>query len=26
LLVPHAGEVLYRAPDLVLAGSSKIEG
>jgi len=20
LLVPHAGEVLYRAPDLVLAG------
>ena len=25
LLVPHAGEVLYRAPDLVLAGSSKIE-
>jgi len=25
LLVPHAGEVLYRAPDLVLAGSYKIE-
>jgi nickel-dependent lactate racemase len=24
LLVPHAGEVLYRAPDLVLAGSHKI--
>jgi lactate racemase len=26
LLVPHAGEVLYRAPDLVLARSHKIEG
>ena len=25
LLVPHAGEVLYRAPDLVLAGSSQRE-
>jgi hypothetical protein len=25
LLVPHAGEVLYHAPDLVLAGSYKIE-
>ena len=25
LLVPHAGEILYRAPDLVLAVSYKIE-
>jgi hypothetical protein len=26
LLVPHAEEVLYRAPDLALARSHKIEG